>query len=361
MSHHHKTVKPTAPKKDGGGGKGTWGKEGSEFGTSSRVSDPHDPNYDSQEEDQPPPATPAIVVFKAGVANILDEYFASGDAGDVPRALKELGHPELHHEFVKSVISRSLDLNDRERELASELLPHVYPNPVAHAKIVEGFTVLLGRLEDLRLDIPNAPEHLAKFLARAVVDDLLQPSFLSPDSADVEIAKDTLIEAKNLLSGKSVAKRIAHIWGPAGDQSVKRIKERTNAIIEEYISSNDLSETDKAIRELSAPSFHYYIVKRAVIRALDAKEAEREKLVKLLSSLAKSDLITEGHLVSGYKACVKVMDDLALDTPSAKETLGVIIQKSISAGFLPSSLTDTYKEALANSGAAAAKTQQPTK
>lgn len=360
MSHHssHKTVKPGTAKKDGGGGKGTWGREGSEFGTSSRVLDPHDPNYDSQEEDLPPP-TPAIVVFKAGVANILDEYFACGDAGDVPRALKELGHPELHHEFVKAVVSRSLDLNDRERELASELLPRVYPNPIAHAKIIEGFTVLLERLEDLRLDIPNAPEHLAKFLARAVVDDLLQPSFLSPDSADVEIAKETLVEAKNLLSGKSVSKRIAHIWGPAGDQSVKRIKERTNSILEEYVSSNDLTETDKAIRELSAPSFHYYIVKRAVIRALDAKEPEKEKLVKLLSALAKSGLISEGHFVSGFKECINAMDDLALDTPNGKEVLGSFIQRSISAGFLPASLSDTYKEALTK--ASAAKTQQPTK
>lgn len=57
-----------------------------------------------QEEVPPPP--PAIIVFKAGVANILDEYFASGDSGDVGRALRDLGHPELHHEFVKAAISR---------------------------------------------------------------------------------------------------------------------------------------------------------------------------------------------------------------------------------------------------------------
>jgi len=347
-AHAHKTVKPGTPKKDGGGGKGTWGKEGSEYGNAVKVVDHHDPNYDSEDDEVPPPP-PAIVVFKAGVSNILDEYFASGDAGDVGRALKDLGHPELHHEFVKAVISRSLDLHDRERELASELLPHLYP-AVSRDKIVEGFTVLLERLEDLRLDIPNAPELLANFLARAVVDDLIPPAFLSPDSADVEIAKETLIQAKAVISRKSAAKRVAHIWGPSGDQSVKKIKERIVSILGEYLVANDIAETDREIRDLDVPSFQYYVVERAVLRALDSKETDKEKLVKLLATFSNSGLIGEAHFVSGFKICVDSIADIELDTPNGKELLGGFIQKSIQAGYLPSSFSETYKQALANGG-----------
>lgn len=65
---------------------------------------------------------------------------------------------------------------------------------ITHNKIVEGFTTLLERIEDLKLDIPSAPEYLSMFLARAVVDDLLPPAFLSSDSADVELAKETLVK-----------------------------------------------------------------------------------------------------------------------------------------------------------------------
>jgi hypothetical protein len=344
---HHKTVKPGTPKKDGAGGKGTWGKQGTEYGSSGAI-DPNDPNYDSEGDE--PPTTPAIVVFKAGVANILDEYFASGDAGDINRALKELGHPELHHEFVKAVISRSLDLHDRERELASRLLPRLYP-VVSRDKVIEGFTVLLERLEDLKLDIPSAPEYLSFFLARAVVDDILPPSFLSPDSADVEIAKETLVQARNLLSGKSAAKRMAHIWGPSGDQSVKKIKERIAGILDEYLVSNDMSEADRAIKDLAAPSFNYYVVKRAALRALDSKDAEKDKIVKLLSMLSTSGLISEAHFISGFKGCVDMMDDIELDTPNGKELLGSFVQRSILAGYLPQSFTEVYKQGLANSGA----------
>jgi len=264
----------------------------------------------------------------------------------VGRALKDLGHPELHHEFVKSAISRSLDLHDRERELASELLPRLYPT-VTRDKIVEGFTVLLERLDDLRLDIPNAPELLSNFLARAVVDDILPPAFLSPDSADIETAKEALIQARNLISGKSAAKRVAHIWGPAGDQSVKKIKERIDNILAEYLSSNDMTETDKAVRDLAAPSFNYYVVKRAVLRALDSKEPEKDKLVKLLIAFNTSGLVSEAHFISGFKGCVDMMDDIELDTPNGKELLGSFIQRCTLAGVLPASFADTYKQALA--------------
>jgi len=336
---HHLARKPGAPKKDGAGGKGTWGREGSEYENEASL-DAGDPTYDSG-DDEAPPVTPAIVVFKAGVASILDEYFVSGDADEVKKALKELGHPELHHEFVKIVISRSLDLHDRERELASELLPHLYPDVISYEKIVAGFTALLERIEDLKLDIPNAPELLSNFLARAVVDDLIPPAFLSPDSADVELAKETLVKAKSLTEGKMAGKRVANIWGPAGNQSVKKFKERAISILEEFVVTNDVVEADRAIRELDAPSFNYYVVKKAVLLALDVKDSQLEMLIKLLTIFYQGGLISEDHFVAGVKSCVDSISDIELDTPNARERLTHFIKRSHQAGYLPASFIPT--------------------
>lgn len=311
------------------------------------VKDVNDPNYDSEDDDYIPRPPPPLEVFKQGLSGILDEYFVSGDASEAARALVELDHPNYHHEIVKSVISKSLDKHDRERELASHLLPTLYPNVISHDKIVEGFTTLLERIEDLQLDIPNAVEYLSMFLARAVVDDLLPPVFLSPDSADVELAKEALVKAKSLIQGKGAFKRVAHIWGPGGEQSVKRFKERAQSILDEYMVSTDVTETDKAIRELNVASFHWYLVKKAVLLALDSKDSDVDKIVKILTTFSNSQLISEAHFVAGFESCARMIEDIEIDTPRGRDHLSQFITRSINAGYLPASYKSHYEDILA--------------
>jgi len=349
----HKSPKVGIPKKGGAGGKGTWGKEGSEIDATSAPHGERDPNYDSEEDDYVPPPPPPLDIYKMRVQGLLDEYFVSGDPDEATRALAELGHPEFHHEFVKLLISKSLDKHDRERELASGLLPHVYPNVIKYAKVVEGFTVLLERIDDLRLDIPAAPEYLSMFLSRAVVDDLLPPAFLSADNADVELAKEALVKAKSMLQGKGAFKRITHVWGAAGDQSVKKLKERTQAILDEYLVSNDITETDNALRELNIALFHWNFVKKAVLLALDSKDAEVQKIVKLLTTFSNSQLISEVHFVAGFDSCANSIEDIEIDTPHGRDILAHFIDRSITAGYLPSSYKQHYADVLA------AKLQKP--
>jgi len=218
---------------------------------------------------------------------------------------------------------------------------------ITHIKIVEGFTTLLERIEDLKLDIPNAPEYLSMFLARAVVDDLLPPAFLSPDSADVELAKEILVKAKTLIQGKGAFKRITHIWGPGGDQSVKRFKERAQTILEEYLVNNDITETDQAIRELNVSSFHWYLVKKAVLLALDSKDSDVDKIVKLLNTFSTSQLISETHFLAGFESCVGMIEDIELDTPRGRELLAQFVTRSINAGYLPATFKAHYDERIA--------------
>ncbi len=52
-------------------------------------------------------------------------------------------------------------------------------------------------------------------------------------------------------------------------------------------------ETDKAVRELNVTPFHWYVVKKAVILALDAKDSDVDKIVKLLITFSNSQLISE--------------------------------------------------------------------
>lgn len=50
---------------------------------------------------------------------------------------------------------------------------------VRPAQMRKGFQTLIAALDDLCLDVPEAADLLALFIARAIVDDILPPSFLA--------------------------------------------------------------------------------------------------------------------------------------------------------------------------------------
>lgn len=60
------------------------------------------------------------------VATMVEEYFASGDIGEVAISLEDLGAPDFMHYFIKRVIVLALDRKDREREMTSVLLSSLY-------------------------------------------------------------------------------------------------------------------------------------------------------------------------------------------------------------------------------------------
>lgn len=64
--------------------------------------------------------------------------------------------------------------------------------------------------------------------------------------------------------------------------------------------SNDIVETDRVIRELNISSFHWYVVKKAVLLALDSKESDVDKIVKLLNTFSTSQLISEVLIYINY-------------------------------------------------------------
>ncbi|CAI7822083.1 unnamed protein product [Closterium sp. NIES-54] len=116
--------------------------------------------------------------FKARSSLIVAEYFESGDVVEVARSLEELAFPDLHHHLVKRLVTMALDRNNREREMASQLLSALFQDVLPTDQVEMGFLRLLEAVDDLALDIPDAASQLALFIARAVIDDVLAPHFV---------------------------------------------------------------------------------------------------------------------------------------------------------------------------------------
>lgn len=165
------------------------------------------------------------------------------------------------------------------------------------------FDELLRNLPDLVLDTPDAATVLANFLARAVADDCLPPRYVldlsehaklhapsaSPNGLNgivdepIENGVDakeednlinthsrvTIIRAETLLSLKHGLVRLDNVWGVGGGtRPVKSLIRQMVLLLREYLSSSDINEAARCLKELEVPHFHHELVYEVMMRFL---------------------------------------------------------------------------------------------
>lgn len=383
------------PKKGGGGGKHTWGRPGVDDMYDDDIAiDRGDPNYDSDENDSyvlmsrydsesnkaskvgvplssegrlgygrstgmgSPPrnyeeraAAGAggagagdgestrlnLSGFKRAVIPLIAEYFDSEDAGEVKSSVLDLGTPFFHYELVKRAVTMSMDKSDRERELASRLISNLYPDVLPMDQVGKGFERLFELADDLELDNPDAHKMLAQFLGRAVVDEILPPSFLS-DPVVEDLGGEIVRDAKVLLSMRHGSARLEKVWGAAAGET-SDLKQAVRMLVKEYFLSNDAAEAARCVRELSVPHFHHEVVKRTVVVALDRNAETQARARDLLAYLAKQGVISPAQNAIGFTRVKQELGDISLDQPQAPELFEAFVAAAKEGGYLASDWT----------------------
>ncbi|KAL0417289.1 UNVERIFIED_CONTAM: ma3 domain-containing translation regulatory factor 1 [Sesamum latifolium] len=227
-SHSGKLIRV---KKDGAGGKGTWGKLLDTDGES--FIDRNDPNYDSGEEPYElvgSTVSDPLDEYKKAVVSLVEEYFTTGDVDVAASDLRELGSSEYHPYFIKRLVSMAMDRHDKEKEMASVLLSALYADVIMAAQISQGYFMLLESADDLAVDILDAVDVLALFIARAVVDDILPPAFITRASKMLpESSKGFQVlqtAEKSYLSAPHHAELVERRWGGSTHLSVDEVKKK---------------------------------------------------------------------------------------------------------------------------------------
>ncbi|KAL8141996.1 hypothetical protein V2J09_015028 [Rumex salicifolius] len=333
-SHSGKLIRV---KKEGGGGKGTWGKL---LDTDSETHlDRNDPNYDSGEE--PYQLVGASISdplddYKKAVVSITEEYFSSGSVEVAASDLTELGSNEYHPYFIKRLVSMAMDRHDKEKEMAAVLLSSLYADIISPAHISQGFILLLESADDLSVDIPDAVNVLALFIARAVVDDILPPSFITKVQKTLESSKGVQavqIAEKSYLSAPHHAELVERKWGGSTHLAVEEVKKKITELLKEFVESGDAVEACRCTRELGVPFFHHEVVKRALTLAMEVRSSE-PLILKLLKEATKEGVISSSQMVKGFSRLEESLDDLSLDIPSAKSYFQSLVSTGISEGLL---------------------------
>uniref|UniRef100_A0A0K8SCI9 MI domain-containing protein n=1 Tax=Lygus hesperus TaxID=30085 RepID=A0A0K8SCI9_LYGHE len=289
------------PKKGGAGGKGVWGKLGSELAEEEDI-DRNDPNYDSDSLDNGEielatyiPEASDEELRKAAEMVIL-EYYEHGDPHEAILSFQELNLNNKRHYVCQLAVEIALDHKPSHREMTSVLISDMYGTIAKQNDIANAFDSLISNLPDLILDTPDAPTVLGNFLARAIADDCIPPKLITvlKGKAETELARQTLARADTLLSMKHGLVRLDNVWGVGGGlRPVKYLIRKMNLLLQEYISSSDLKEATRCLLDLEVPHFHHELVYEAVIMVLEAMNANVEDaMCKLLKSLSDAVIIT---------------------------------------------------------------------
>jgi len=222
----------------------------------------------------------------------------------------------------------SFDKGDRERELVSQMLSEGYPNAFSTNTIGKGFERLFELVDEIEKDAPSAREMLAKFLARAVVDEVLPPSFLS-DAVISNLGGEVVDHAKRMLSRDHGGALLERGWGPGDGRPVEELKVVVDQLALEYLLSGDQEEATRCLRELNAPQFLHEVVKRVIVQSLDKTPEKQLQVSSLFKHWVTIGLLSPVQAAKGFDKVEHIIGDLVLDVPAAASLVEGFRQRAI--------------------------------
>lgn len=330
------------PKKGGAGGKGVWGLPGSEL--LETYEDVNDPNFDNENLNNGDIELKAVVPevsdeeIKKKVEPIILEYFENGDTHEAILSIEEQIPLNRRDALVEQLIEIAMDHKPSHREMTSVLISDLFPHVINESDISKAFENLLANLNDLILDIPDAPTVLGNFVARAIADDCIPPKFIqrTREKSDNKDFQEALIRADTLLSMKHGLVRLHNVWGVGGAlRPVKALTRQMSLLLQEFISSSDIEEASRCLRLLEVPHFHHELVYEAIVMALEANSALKEEaLCNLLKAFSDAILITPDQMERGFLRVFDDLPDISMDVPLAYIILDRFVDRCHNASFL---------------------------
>lgn len=242
--------------------------------------------------------------------------------------------PQYSYEFVKRLVTMSMDRTDKERELASRLLSDFYPEVLSTNVIGKGFERTFEIIDELEKDAPAARDITATFIARCVVDEILPPSFLA-DVVVCSLGGDIVDHAKRMLSREHMGARLERAWGPGDGRPVSEMKVDVDLLIQEYLMSRDVAEAAQCIKQLNSPHFIHEVVKRGITGSLDKSADDRKAMILLLNYIFKQDICSPQQMKLGFQLVSERMNDIVLDVPTARTLFAEFLSAARADGLLP--------------------------
>ena len=255
---------------------------------------------------------------------IVNDFLHEGSTEEALKSIQSynLSLNALQH-FVKRVISYALENHAYERELTSQLLCAMVLEKVLENEMPQlCFDLVLENILDIILDSPDAVLLVAKFIARAIADEIVPPSYLKTAkiSEENKLGHQVLNEVQALLKERSFGQRAEHIWGVGDFSSVKKLKEEARLIFSEYVISEEKDDALQNLKDLGTPAFNFQVITQGLRLAIESQNSSHiQKTLDLIQFFEKVGAISQGEIQKGFKNCQTYLKDLALDVPTSQQ------------------------------------------
>ncbi|CAG9316377.1 unnamed protein product [Blepharisma stoltei] len=258
------------------------------------------------------------------IIDILKEYFATG----VNEGVKDYLKRDLNILYGPFVIRKAIELaierDNREKELCSRLLGEIsgicQPNT-----FVEAFDDTLRNIRETSIDVPSAPELIAKFIARAMADDCLPANYIiDSELSTIEensIELTVLLQAQRLINHREAYTTLQSVWGPQVE-NLNDYQRQFDTIIREFLDSKDHRNAKECLKELCCPHYMHEFVRKSIKLVMDKSEQDQEEVLQLILALKREGVILETQVQQGIERIEQNLGDLRLDVPKADEILG---------------------------------------
>jgi len=270
----------------------------------------------------------------------IRQYLMNEDVDDFVASLEKMKiDGDAMGEIVFYAVNLSMDYNARERELVSTLISEMSQRKqLSPEALRKGFNQLVMVIDGIVMDCPDAVDHLAKFLGRAVADDCLEPCFLTQRDGLSTVAVQVITKASKLMNGPHGMARLDNVWGRSGgSMDMELLNEKIVMFINEYVSSGDDAEAVRCLTELAVTHYHHEAVYRIIYHALQNPKAG-DSLFTLLKKFITINVCNEGAVTEGVKRIYANLQDIALDSPYAHQSLDYWITDMHVAGFISDEL-----------------------
>jgi len=163
-----------------------------------------------------------------------------------------------------------------------------------------------------------------------------KPTTSAPTTETKEKPKEKEDASKKKSKGKKKKKKPTDSKKSTSDGQLSDddLEQQLSSILKDYLDLGDLKQTEVAIKEIGVPNALPKLVEVGITISLERNDHDREQTTKLFTTLFNDNILTQEHLVKGFKSILESLKDLEVDIPFASKLVGKIIGEIVLSGIL---------------------------